>query len=269
MTREEFEARFAQLERDCISIAGLRRDSKLHPVWSRFRSARSRFDAGEVPEAIARLSYVKLMLEDLSRIGAHDDSLFRHFRRAVSRQMPVANYYGLRQEIQTARWLIERAIPFKKAETPDFLVPEVGGQIGIECTSCHLSERVVPGKVDLTYKLVAAIAKKSKGAYGTDRLLLEVDVSNVLFHEHSSAARKVLSSKPALIEALQADVDASVFSSVVAQYYSWVVQSNELSLSHHWVRIDRTEMQPSFAAFLDRFRPKGDNWVLGRVNSQV
>jgi len=121
-----------------------------------------------------------LLVKNLSEIEKYDSDLFKKFRRSLRNEDNTDNFYGARFETNIAASLIRKKIPFKKQESPDFLISQ-GNDIllGIECGSARI--RKMAATVDLNYKVVSTVKKKSSKSYCSINTALFIDITN-LFH---------------------------------------------------------------------------------------
>ena len=268
MGLREFEENWNALSARLSQMLGLSPSRKSHPIVGWMSSAKSSYLAGDHVLGCAQAAYAQFAIEDLERLKEHDGTLFAHFRRELRRNLPVPNYFGIRQELRLASALITKGILFNKSEAPDFTIL-TAPTIGIECTSVHLSEQS-ESKPDVAYKVSAAISNKSKYSYSTDLQILAIDTSNLLFHEGVHEA-PVLSRKTELSAAIASTVDKSTFQSVLTFSYAWVPAGigNGATLTSYYSRVDRSDITQTCKDFLDSHYPLGDIWVLGHLHRRV
>lgn len=210
-----------------------------------------------------------MALEDTQKILNHDNELYEYFKRKLNQKpLPLENYFGLRLEIRIAASFIDANIPFKKSETPDFILYKPSdNNIGIECTSAHLNLWSINKSRGILYKVESALKKKSSYPYKTPFNVLAIDISNLLFHEGQKKYSAILAdmdkSRPILIR----KVDESIFQSLVYLYYAAIPieNSNGVTLHSCYTRIDRSEINPDCKKFLDIKYPFGDKWLEGNV----
>ncbi|UHQ18811.1 hypothetical protein LVB87_11525 [Lysobacter sp. KIS68-7] len=237
-----------------------------HPVMKWLHGARDAYLSGERVQGCARAAFAQFAVEDLERILAHDENLFRHFKKALRRDRSATAYFGIRQEIRMAASLITKGIDFNKSEAPDFTL----GELGLECTSAHLVKGA-PTNRSLAYKLASAIAKKSQTAYSTRLNVLAIDMSNLLFHEGVGSTTNTLSWTEELQASLQEGVNRSPFQAVLCFAYAWVQAgpAGGATLSNYYSRVDRDEMDSLPKAFLDNHFPSGSIWVYAQLQKHV
>lgn len=125
--------------------------------------------------------YQQLLMvsQSLSVIEKHDPILLDQFRLDLRRRRSLAQYYGIREEISVATFLINNGISFVKGESPDFRVEFDGAQIPIECSSCH----VATTKMNNLYrKIEQKIAEKGRKVYASPAGIISIDATNIYFH---------------------------------------------------------------------------------------
>lgn len=268
MGLKEFEENWDALATRIEYVLGLSVSDEFHPALGWMARAKRSYLAGDRHLGCAQAAYAKFVVDDLEKVLTFDEKMFCHFKRELRGNLPAANYFGIRQELRLASALLTKSIPFDKTETPDFIVL-TEPNIGIECTSTHLSE-AGKSKPDVAYKVTGAISKKSKFTYSTELLILVIDMSNLLFHEglHSVS---VLSQKKMLTEAVGQAVQSSAFQSVLTFSYVWVPNGigNGATLTSYYSRTDRSDITLHCKAFLDCHYPLGDIWVNGYLHRRV
>jgi len=241
-----------------------------HLLIDRLLSSKKNYEKGKKRLGCAEACYVQFVLEDLDLIKKYDTSQFNYFRRELRRkQLPEETYFGLRLEIRISASLITKNIKFTKSETPDFIINDK--QLGIECTSTHisLSSNIKPQEV--LYKIQAVINKKNEYEYKTSKTILMIDVSNLLFHEGNEYCNKILADRDNSYPVLEKDVNDSKFFSLIYFSYAWVPVegSNGATLHNLYYRIDSKKIDKNTMMFLDTHFPLGDIWVEGHLRKIV
>lgn len=241
-----------------------------HLLSSRLLSAKKSYEKGEKRLGCAEACYVKFIVEDLSLIKNYDVNLFNYFRKELKRkELPEETYFGLRLEIRTSASLIKKSIEFTKSETPDFIINNT--QLGIECTSAHISLHGNTKPNEVLYKVQEAIKKKNKYQYKTSKIILLLDVSNLLFHEGNKYCNKILADKDNTYPVLGKNVNDSKFLSLIYFSYAWVPVkgSNGATLHNLYCRIDNKKVDRDTMMFLNVHFPLGDMWVEGHLRKTV
>lgn len=241
-----------------------------HLLTKRLLLSKSHYEKGDKRLGCAEACYVQLILEDLELIRNHDQDQFKHFRKELKRNGTLEDtYFGIRLEIRTSASLIKKNIGFIKSETPDFIMNDV--ELGIECTSVHISLNSNSRPNEVLYKVRSSINKKNDYEYKTDKVVLFIDASNLLFHEGNEYCNKVLADKENSYPILIKDVNDSKFMSIIYFTYTWVpVQVNNGATLHNlFYRIDSSNIDNTTCVFLDTHFPLGDLWIEGHLNNIV
>jgi hypothetical protein len=264
MSATAFDRNLKDIERQLAQLTGLSITQKSHPLVQHLVRARQNYHSGDRMLGCARATYVKLTVEELHEIGDHDSSLLRHFRRELRRSPTADTYFGLRLEIHIAKTLIHHNVPFRKTETPDFVLVSLPSH-GIECTSAHINLQNTKVPRSAMQKIEYAIQNKNGYPYSTKFNVLAVDVSNLLFHEGQGECEKTLRDKDMVVQSLQSVINSSRFQSVIYLYYAWepAGSGNGVTLWSCYSRLDRDGLDEASSELLDSIFPKGDRWMLG------
>ena len=241
-----------------------------HPLTARLLSAKKSYEKGKKRLGCSEACYVQFVVEDLDLVKKHDVNQFTFFRKELRRkQLPEEAYFGLRLEIRTGASLIKKNIEFTKSETPDFIINDT--QLGIECTSAHISLRSNVKPNEVLYKIQAAIKKKDEYEYKTSKIILMIDVSNLLFHEGNEYCNEILADKDNSYPVLEKNINDSKFLSLIYFSYAWVPVegSNGATLHNLYYRIDSKKIDRNTMMFLDIHFPLGDMWVEGHLRKTV
>lgn len=212
MSATVFDRNLKDVERQLAQLTGLSITQASHPLVQHLVKARQNYARGDRMLGCARASYVKLTVEELREIGDYDSSLLRHYRRELRGPPTADTYFGLRLEINIARTLIHHSVPFRKTETPDFVLAALPSH-GIECTSAHINLQNTKVPRSVMQKIEYAIKTKNDYPYSTRFIVLGVDVSNLLFHEGQGECEKTLRDKSVAVQVLQSAIDSSRFQS--------------------------------------------------------
>ena len=241
-----------------------------HLLTKRLFLSKSHYEKGNKRLGCAEACYVQFILEDLEVIRNHNQDQFKHFQKELKNNGILEDtYFGIRLEIRTSASLIKKNIGFFKSETPDFIITDLN--LGLECTSAHISLNTNSKPNDVLYKVKSAINKKNDYEYKTNKTVLFIDASNLLFHEGNEYCNKVLSDKDNSYPILTEDVNNSKFMSVIYFTYAWVpVQGNNGATLHNlYNRIDSRNIDPFIGAFLNIHFPLGDLWIESHLRSIV
>jgi hypothetical protein len=239
--------------------------------WLREGLARYRRD--DRHGACACAAHVQFVLQDMDQLREEAPAAFSALRTQLRRAGRREDYFGVRQEIRTATSLSLKRIQFQKTERPDFILSTDHGSLGVESTSCQLSGELSRNK-DIVYKIESALNKKAQKIYAIYPVLLEIDITNILFHAGQAEAQTVLLAKErhSLLRPL---VDASPFESVLLfTYGTTFTTSNEgalnATLTSVYSRVDRTAgLMPTAANFLETHFPMGRHHSLAMVFRSV
>jgi len=120
-----------------------------------------------------------LLLKHLLEIEEFDVALLEKFRNKL-KKVTDNEYFGERLEINVARSLIEKKIPFTKSERPDFIKIN-DKDIKIECTSSHLEVKLTSEKGILN-KIRRTVNKKANESYANEKTALVVDFTNLYYN---------------------------------------------------------------------------------------
>jgi hypothetical protein len=264
MSATIFERNLKDVERQLAQLTGLSTTQVSHPLVEHLVKARQNYQMGDRMLGCARATYVQLVVEELQEIGDLDKSLLRYFRRELRRPPTADTYFGLRLEINIAKTLIHHAVPFRKTETPDFVLTTLPSH-GIECTSAHINLQDTRAPHSVMQKIEYAINNKNTYLYSTKFSVLAVDVSNLLFHEGQVECERILSDKDVATQALLRAINNSHFECVIYSYYAWepAGRGNGVTLHSCYSRLDRDGIDRATSEMLDSIFPKGDVWMLG------
>lgn len=241
-----------------------------HLLTKRLLSSRSHYEKGNKRIGCAEACYVQFILEDLELIRSNDQNQFKCFQKKLRRNgVHEDTYFGIRLEIRTSASLFKKNVVFIKSETPDFIINDL--ELGIECTNVHISLTTNSKPNEVLYKIQSAIKHKNDYKYRTDKTILFIDASNLLFHEGNEYCNKVLADKDNSYPILVKNVNNSNFMSVMYFTYSWIpVQgSNGATLHNLYNRIDNGKIDKCIKTFLDTHFPLGDLWVEGHLRCTV
>jgi len=263
MSEIVFERNLSEVERQLARLTGLSIKQTGHPLVEHIVKARQNYRMGDRMLGCARAAYAKLVVEDLQEIGDYDGSLLRYFRRELRRPPTADTYFGLRLEINIARTLIQQRIPFRKSETPDYILRALPSH-GIECTSAHIDLQNTKTPDGVLRKIEYAISNKNGYRYSTNFSVLAIDVSNLLFHEGQEDCEEILRDRDKAEQPLQKTTNASHFQSILYLYYAWqpTANGNGVNLLSCYSRLDRDGIDSNTATILDSIFPKGDLWKL-------
>lgn len=248
-------------------LTGITLSQKDHPLVQHLISSKRNYDSGKKRLGCAKVAFVKFALEDLQKILKYDGNLYKHFVRELRREpLPLDNYFGLRLELRMATSLFDGNIPFNKSETPDFILHKPN-DVGIECTSAHINLLSIKKPDQVLYKIVSALDKKNSYNYKTSFNILVIDVSNLLFYEGQKRCLAIIADMDKSKPILAPKVDGSIFQSLIYFYYAVtpVKNGNGATLTSHYVRIDKTNINPDCKNFLDAKYRFGDQWVEGTL----
>lgn len=272
MSQHDFENKLDELSRK-IKFLGVDLSKKESPIVERLNIARQRYAEGDKVKGCANACYVKFLAEDLELIKNEKSEEYKKIKKIIRSDLASQeNCFGGRMEISMAALLAKKRIDFLKSETPDFLITNISG-LGIECGSAHLElNRESPLK-SIVYKVESIINQKGGKKYSVPKIILAVDVSNLVFHEGIDPSFAVMHDKdkshPVLIKA----IDNSNFVSLTYFSYSWVALDGSLksgaTLHHLYSRIDRTSIDAESKAFLDKHWPLGDLWIEARTGKHI
>lgn len=265
---EDFDSMIAELTLRVEKALRLNVNDVSIPITSLIAGAQRSYRGGYKFEGCWQAANVQFAIEDLERVEAADDALFRKFRKEFRRTMVIANYYGLRQELRMAAALLAGGVKFFKSETPDFILAS-RPTIGIECTSTHLSEGTKQ-KDDVSYKISSSIAGKSNYLYSTDQVILAIDRTNVMFHDALSA-NKTLSNLEISDAVILPALEASPFQAVLMFTYAAVPAEygNGVTLTSYYSRRDRPDISKEARTFLDLHYPMGNFSAVVRLAKYV
>ena len=264
--RKNLDAVRAQLR----DLTGLTVGGRTHPLTEWLARAEKNYLAGKKRLGCAQAAYAKFVSEDLQKVKDHDPKLHREFKKGLKRIRENKDYFGWRMEVRMASALISKGVLFEKSETPDFLMPDKSG-IGIECTSCHLKLGKSQNPKELTYKISSAIKGKSQHKYAVSRVLLAIDISNLLFHEGKEDFPIILADKDKGALGIQNELDTSPFDGLLAFGYAWThapVGNGATLKSYYWRLVSATASSECIG-FLDRWYPPGDLWVEAHLHERV
>lgn len=223
--------------------------------------------------ACACAAHVQFLLQDMDQLREEAPAVFSALRIQLRRTGQREDYFGVRQEIRTAASLSTKRIQFQKTECPDFILSTDQGSFGVECTSCQLSGELSQDK-DVVYKIQSALKKKARKTYAIYPVVLEIDITNILFHAGQSAAQTVLLDEERHLQ-LRPLVDASPFESLLLFTYGTIfTTSNEgalnATLTSVYSRVDRSaEGSPASRGFLEAHFPMGRRQSLAMVFRSV
>lgn len=111
------------------------RVNKINPISFWLKDYLEVYQKGTFEQLVFRRNRLNGLLKQLERIEKYDPSLIKLFRKKI-RRLTSNEFYRERLEIHLASELIDKQIPFKKTESPDFSL-NYNSDIFIECTSCH------------------------------------------------------------------------------------------------------------------------------------
>ncbi|HCM42047.1 MAG TPA: hypothetical protein DIS66_01850 [Candidatus Omnitrophica bacterium] len=267
MPKKIFEFKLNELA-NRVKLLGVDLRREDHPLITRLIEAKNLYDKDK-SGACAHACYVQIVMEDLDKIQRHDLKLFQCFKREIRRNpLPPENYFGLRMEIRMAASLTDKKTSFTKSETPDFLINDVKN-LGIECSSAHLSLHSSHDAKELFYKVEANIKKKEQSCFSTRNTILAIDISNLIFHEGKNAMFALLYDKDKARPRLTSIINRSVFQSIICFTFAWVNADNKPSfgatLHCLYHRADRLNIDPQVESFLNKHWPLGDLWVEANI----
>jgi len=264
---EAFDRNLSSIINQLNKLTGLTLNQRNHPLVQHLISAKRNYYFGKRRLGCAKATFAKFAVEDLQKILEQDKSLYEHFVKELRREpLPLQNYFGLRLELKMAASLFKANISFKKTETPDFILTKLSN-VGIECTSAHINLSSIKQPTQVLYKIEAALKNKSSYTYKTSFNILAVDVSNLLFHEGQEKCLAIIADMDKSRPILTPKVNESIFQSLLYFYYvaTPVKNSNGVTLTSYYVRIDRSKINLDCKRFLDIKYPFGDRWVDGNL----
>jgi hypothetical protein len=212
----------------------------------------ARYNAGRWAERDYELARLTMLAKHLEDVRQHDMKMLEYLRKKINRD--DANYYGFRFELAVTASLLRRGVPFKRAESPDFILQWEGHEIAIECTSRHFSGVRAD---NLAMKLESAIVEKSKKGYAKPDTALFAEVTNIYHYGVLHTDKTILS--PELKTFTKNSLQSSRFGSIVWFVFLLNRDLNRFELNYN--RVDSKLIRPPLRGFLDAFYPFGKHDV--------
>jgi len=235
----------------------------VHPISKTLLAIDKNHKAGKKIERNALIGKIYMLIEHLQKIEKHDPSLFEYFREKLKKTTDH-EYFGERLEINIAAFLINKKIPFKKSESPDF--KKVNGQdINIECTSSHLTYKITSDK-GIEDKIRKTIRNKAKKSYSKLNTALFVDITNLYYASLGFDSAFFRDKEDTRAKILKRLLKTS-FGSILTFTYLYEIKSDRYYSAH--LRIDSDKIDKNLKMFLDKTLPLGhihidENIILGQ-----
>lgn len=135
-------------------------------------------NAGNYSHRDYELQKTAFLIQNLKELEENRPDLLSAYKNVLRKTGSSDSFFGARFEISSASSLVMKGVLVEKDESPDIRIKE--SLVEIECTSVRLrTDKVI--KEDLTYKVQAAIYKKSQKGYGTFSTALFIDITNVAY----------------------------------------------------------------------------------------
>ncbi len=200
-----------------------------------------------------QLLRLEFLLKHLKEIEAASPKLLRKFKREIWRAGSTDGFFGIRFEVNIAASLIRKNIPFKKQESPDFIIKNTN--IAIECGSIRIRGR--KSKNDYIYKIGACIRNKEAKKYYTSNTSLFIDITNIIYSQ--CIFQGTLPHKDKIKQAALDSASDSSFGNVTIFSYLFDVENK--SLISFYIRADHNDISSELKAFMDSYFPFGNGYI--------
>lgn len=198
-------------------------------------------------DAIGYIHTTSKFLEDMATINAYDEELFEEFVEEFE-TMEFDRYYGIREELATARSLVIKGIGFVHPDPPDFVFQYKGANLKIECTSNHINS-----SNNLMQKICNTIDGKDSKPYSGSETILMMNITNLIHKIVGNKQKPDLMSLKARIRS-DAELFDWSFGSIILICY--LTNPDSQKYERIYVRCDTENLGNDLESFLELHYPE-------------
>jgi hypothetical protein len=213
------------------------------PLGASLRGILNHHNSGNYLHRDFELQRIGFLIQNLQALEKAAPDLLKHYSKKLRKAGSSDVFYGFRFEVAIAAALLGKGVLPERREHPDFHI--LASNVGIECTGMRL--RGKDAKTSPSYKVGAAIFKKSSKPYATRSVSLFIDITNLAHYSRPfdpEEYRKVVKDNS----------NTTRFGSVLL--FVSLMNQDLNRFETIYLRIDHPDISTELLSFLDTYYPK-------------